>query len=173
MVSISVPILDRKICGCCKESKSISEFGMHKCSRDGLRAYCKPCWNSYKHKWRLANREKHDQHARRKRERDQDWKSRDPLQFNIKQRIYRLRREYGLTEEQFQAMIVENEGRCRCCGKVPGPEGWGIDHDHKTGEIRGLVCKSCNAGIGLLGDTLERVQLAVDYLSGFRHACTT
>lgn len=39
-----------------------------------------------------------------------------------------------------------------------------IDHDHETGRIRGLLCRPCNAGLGLLGDQDTRVQLALDYL---------
>ena len=51
---------------------------------------------------------------------------------------------------------------CECCGNVP--RYWVLDHNHKNNTFRGWVCKSCNNGLGLFGDTLEGVMNAVRYL---------
>ena len=51
---------------------------------------------------------------------------------------------------------------CECCGIVGATLCW--DHDHKTGKHRGWICSNCNTGIGKLGDNVEGVQKAVDYL---------
>jgi hypothetical protein len=51
---------------------------------------------------------------------------------------------------------------CECCKKIP--KKWCLDHDHETNLFRGWICDSCNTGIGLLGDTIEGVQKALDYL---------
>ena len=65
---------------------------------------------------------------------------------------------------------------CQCCGKPVYkskediPEGvigrwvWQCDHDHKTGEFRGWICKSCNTGFGGLGDNIESLSNALEYL---------
>jgi len=52
---------------------------------------------------------------------------------------------------------------CECCGKVPKKH-MALDHDHKTNEFRGWICDKCNVGIGLLGDDLEGVTNAMNYL---------
>jgi hypothetical protein len=59
---------------------------------------------------------------------------------------------------------------CDCCGKIvtetKGINSLVIDHDHETGEFRGWVCNDCNVGIGRLGDTVEGLEQAIDYLKG-------
>lgn len=76
-------------------------------------------------------------------------------------------RDYGLTVAQYRAMFEAQGGLCACC-KRPGVEGRKtvlcVDHCHETSQVRGLLCGNCNAAIGLLGDTLEGVLAAVDYL---------
>ncbi len=54
---------------------------------------------------------------------------------------------------------------CECCGNPPSGRGsLHLDHDHATGKFRGWICSKCNAGIGLLGDTIEGALRAFDYL---------
>lgn len=53
---------------------------------------------------------------------------------------------------------------CDCCGKLCDNETLNLDHDHKTGRFRGYLCKSCNTGIGLLGDTIEGLNMGIRYL---------
>lgn len=81
----------------------------------------------------------------------------------------RKRREYGLTNEQYDAMAEAQDGLCACCGQNPSPKegihgGLCVDHHHVTGWVRGLTCHSCNRGIGFLGDTTEAVERALRYL---------
>ena len=52
---------------------------------------------------------------------------------------------------------------CECCGK-PVTRNWQLDHCHDTGDFRGWLCKQCNTGLGNLGDNLQSLQLAVEYL---------
>ena len=52
---------------------------------------------------------------------------------------------------------------CECCGK-PVYRNWQLDHCHDTGDFRGWLCKQCNTGLGNLGDTLQSLKLAVEYL---------
>lgn len=81
----------------------------------------------------------------------------------------KLANEYGLTPEGYQRIYEEQAGRCAICGDQSQSGsfvGLQVDHDHETGEIRGLLCGKCNKGIGLLGDTLEGLLRAVAYLKG-------
>jgi hypothetical protein len=72
-----------------------------------------------------------------------------------------LRMRYGLTAEQVDAMIAEQDGLCAICREKPAGH---VDHDHVTGEVRGILCSGCNAGLGSFGDSLDRVYGALSYL---------
>ena len=69
---------------------------------------------------------------------------------------------YGITREEYDAMVARQEGKCLVC--LQEPKRLYIDHDHATGKIRGLLCNRCNAGLGFLGDDVERVRAAARYL---------
>lgn len=60
------------------------------------------------------------------------------------ERVGRLRSNYGLSPEQYKALIAANEGRCPICANRS--TSWQVDHNHKTGEVLGAVCISCNVG---------------------------
>lgn len=72
-----------------------------------------------------------------------------------------LKRTYGLTLEEVSQHLT-----CDICGKKlePNPRRRVVDHDHVTKQIRGIVCARCNVGIGNLGDNIEGVQNALEYL---------
>ena len=62
-------------------------------------------------------------------------------------------------------MLEEQNGGCWICGKQPtGKRALDIDHDHKTGKVRGLLCSNHNRAIGLLGDDIRALVKALDYL---------
>lgn len=71
--------------------------------------------------------------------------------------------DYGI--DQFDAMFKEQGEACAVCNK-PDPEHWNwcVDHDHKTLQIRGILCKMCNSAISWLGDTLTGLERAIVYL---------
>lgn len=70
---------------------------------------------------------------------------------------------FGITKED-QAIIRTVE-LCQICFETGGAKGLGIDHDHETGQIRGMLCFRCNQAIGLLRDCPARVMNALDYLN--------
>ena len=158
-----------KTCSKCKQSLPLNRFGLHNKTKDKLRTYCKECWNAYKHEWRIHNPDKFIEQQRRNNQ-NTKLRGRYKVQPLSEQRTQRLKRLYGLTDAQYESILAEQDGRCACCGRVPDLEPR-VDHDHKTGDVRGILCHKCNVGIGLLGDTEDRVQLAVDYLAGKRHVC--
>lgn len=80
-------------------------------------------------------------------------------------RDQQLWRAYRLSIERFAQIFAEQGNRCGCCSATdPGDASWHVDHDHRTGAIRGILCSGCNTGIGQLGDDLEGLQRAVTYL---------
>ena len=80
-------------------------------------------------------------------------------------RDYDWQYKYGLSPEQYLTMWEEQEGKCKICGKEP-PEGeyLHVDHNKETGEVRGLLCKKCNRGLGLFNDNPKCLIRAAEYV---------
>ncbi len=81
------------------------------------------------------------------------------------QRRSKLRLKYGMTVEQYDALAIKQGGACAICRK---PKPLHVDHCHKTGMVRGLLCNGCNVGIGHLGDDPQTVEAAAAYLRSSR-----
>jgi len=79
----------------------------------------------------------------------------------------RYRYCYGVSFDEYEAMLVAQEGRCAVCRSEHAGGRWKrlhVDHDHATGKVRGLLCHNCNLAIGLLRDDPDRLLRAVEYL---------
>jgi hypothetical protein len=74
-----------------------------------------------------------------------------------------LPRKYGLTEVQRAELIASQGGVCCICLSAPATH---VDHCHKTGRVRGVLCFNCNSGLGLLRDDPDAMNRAADYLEG-------
>ncbi len=70
--------------------------------------------------------------------------------------------KYGLTRERYLQMVNDQAGCCAICDKPTTP--LCVDHDHATGRVRGLICDSCNVGLGRFEDDVARLQRAASYL---------
>ena len=84
-----------------------------------------------------------------------------------------LKRHYGLTLEQYDALYRAQAGRCAICGRHEDEVRWGpegasglvVDHRHsESGEVRGLLCLHCNTGVGCFGDDPDRLEAAARWL---------
>ena len=76
---------------------------------------------------------------------------------------YHLSR-YGITVDDFKAMLTAQGGTCAICGDAPERR-LHVDHDHRTGQVRGLLCTGCNKGIGCFRDDPDRLRGAIRYLA--------
>jgi len=72
--------------------------------------------------------------------------------------------KYGITKEQFDELFKNQEGKCPIC-KTELKEEIHIDHDHLTGQVRGVLCGKCNKGLGQFNDNIESLTNAIKYLS--------
>jgi hypothetical protein len=99
-------------------------------------------------------------------------------QMKGRSRNARLLRKYGVTADEYGHMLSVQNSACAVCGDVvdvasngglPAIEGHAlvVDHNHKTGNVRGLLCRECNLGIGYFKDDPVRLQWAIKYLEGF------
>ena len=77
----------------------------------------------------------------------------------------RVRALYGIEPEEYLKMCEEQKGTCAICGQEPSTQrGLHLDHCHKTGKVRGLLCHGCNVGIGSLREDPDILSKALDYL---------
>lgn len=81
-------------------------------------------------------------------------------------RAARLKERYGMTLEQYDSILSSQGGKCAICSYIPNENGevLAIDHDHSTGKIRGLLCRSCNSGLGYFKDNTEVMRKAIIYI---------
>ena len=73
-----------------------------------------------------------------------------------------LMRRYGLTPEQVRVMLEKQNHMCAICNNPFGLQN--IDHCHKTGKVRGVLCVNCNRGLGAFGDNIQNMEKALEYL---------
>jgi len=141
-----------KQCNRCKETKPATCFEYNPQQRDGMRATCRQC---------LA-----PANAKRSRVYKAQQRANDPVKFRLVQRGKQYVRRYGLNEGDFERMNDTQNGKCAICANSPDPKKrfLDIDHDHKSGKVRELLCTNCNTGLGRFRDDPDILIKAVNYL---------
>ena len=157
---------ETKRCSKCGVEKPLSEFHRDKTHKDGYHNQCKEC----KKKYRAANRERLNARAKEfyaaNREQQKVYSKKRYAVNRERYREYRLKRNYGLSIEDYNALFEAQAGCCAICGchQSELKKKLAVDHDHVTGEVRGLLCVACNAAIGLLCDDPELLEKGKVYL---------
>lgn len=82
----------------------------------------------------------------------------------LNMRRWRLQKTYGLSLESFNTLLESQGNRCAIC---QGVSEFCVDHDHDTGQVRGILCQSCNRALGMMKDNPSIAQQAAEYL--FKH----
>lgn len=102
------------------------------------------------------------------------WCKNNPELRYLRYLRHRLKSKYGLTIEQYHAILKRQHGLCAICGmklRVSTPEERLVRYgnmavvDHKGKVVRGILCNNCNRGIGLLGENIATLRRAIRYLS--------
>ncbi len=146
-----------KVCATCKETKSYLCFTKVSRRHDLLDSNCKDCRNKIFAEYREANREKlHQRYVEHKKN--------NPEAVAKAHRKTKLK-QYALTPERYDSILVGQEGKCSICRRLPHPDQrLAVDHCHTTGQVRGLLCFKCNQAIGALDECPERIFSAIEYL---------
>jgi len=131
-----------RACTKCGEVKPVSDYHRLVTTQSRLRSSCKDCTNAQNRAYK-----------------------KDPLS---QPKILGLHlQRYGITVEQYKAMVDEQEGLCAICG-TSEPGEWFtrlvVDHCHSTGKVRGLLCAKCNRGLGQFKDNPQMLRSAIAYL---------
>ncbi len=138
-----------KTCSKCGVQKDPQAF--HVATGGRLRADCRDCRNAVTRAWR----------------------ERTQYAGSLVQRRSHLKSVYGLAEAQYDQMLTDQGGCCAICqggldsGRFGVNKHLDVDHCHKTGKIRGLLCSKCNRGIGQLNDDPALLRAAITYLESF------
>jgi hypothetical protein len=166
-----------KICTGCKTEKDLNCFGAHPNGKFGKQAKCYECYKASSKRYYAGNKHLWEEREKRMREEDPEalkkknrdaaarWRA-NPENIRQKKMAY-IETRYGMPYEQFEKMEVDQGGVCAICGRPPTNTKYGrlhVDHDHATGRVRGLLCHTCNAGLGQFQDKVEWIQAAVAYL---------
>ena len=134
---------DTKYCSKCKLIKPLKDFTRNSRGRKGIHCHCRICA------------------ALTRKERRADGTNRD----------YRLRKIYGISSVEYDEMLAKQKGCCAICGRSgPGGRRRGhlvVDHNHVTGQIRGLLCHPCNTALGMFNDDSQVLVIATEYLKRF------
>lgn len=142
-----------KICPKCKTDKPITEYWQRK-TRQGRQpaSRCKPCSTQANRDWRKKK---------------PDYEKRRYQASKLETRERHLVRKYGVDLAAYDQMLTKQNGKCAICSKLARQENYGVlhvDHCHKTGAVRGLLCRNCNHVLGLMNDNPDLVRAAANYL---------
>ena len=148
-----------KVCSKCSLVKPVLDFGRCKGTLDGLRKTCKSCKSKEGKEYYAAHVEVERQRSRDRTERDPGYRREYALahldQEARSKRSHNLRVRYGLSLEDYEKLLAVQHGGCAICGVlVSGGRSslLHVDHDHKTKQVRGLLCSECNLRLGHVED---------------------
>lgn len=136
-----------KLCSSCKKEKPAEDFGRDKYKKSGLKSACRSCTKQY-------HKEYSEEYRKINREKLKD----NTLWYDRKS-------SYGLTKEDYYELLSKQLGVCAICKESPKDIiRMHVDHCHSTGKVRGLLCRTCNQGIGFFKDSVAKLRNAACYL---------
>lgn len=137
--------METKICKKCNNEKKLSEFWVDNSRIDGLCPRCKVC-ESNRIKDKYHNKEGEKERIKYKH----------------------IERRYGLTKEEYLQKLNKQGCQCEICKvELKNDIKTHIDHNHKTGKVRGILCKECNHILGWVKDDINRIQWYINYLNKY------
>lgn len=153
-----------KECRRCLAARPVVDFCADKRTSDGLRKWCKACWNAYmRARWADGRIDRN-----KKSVSDKAWREANPVKVKTINRRSRLKRFFGITLEQYDGMLAAQGRCCAACGSSDSGDRrfdtFAVDHDHDTGKVRGLLCANCNRALGLVKDDPDTLVALAAYV---------
>lgn len=149
----TLPPADRKVCSKCKKDKPATEFYKTKRSKSGLSSWCIQCWREFDFSSKRLKYRR--EHARQFRIINKD---------KLKERdLYTL---YKINPDDLNKLYKKQNNKCAICNReLDINVKVCIDHDHNKNIVRGLLCATCNGGLGMFKDDIKLLQKAITYLT--------
>ena len=164
-----------KTCSKCVKSKPITAF--YRRSTGRVLSYCKSYLKKihqleqirFRKKIRVRRRKYGIEYRRKNKEKlrlkQLERGAKHPRRERRVKKNGQLVANYGITLKQFNVLLKLQDGKCAICRRVPSKRiRFGVDHNHATGTIRGILCGPCNHGIGMLKDNVKLLCRAIAYL---------
>lgn len=155
-----------KTCTKCLKEKDIDCFPTYKKSKGGVHSQCRKCLCDYQRNYKRTPKaveyQRNYQRRDHVRQYQKEYKEKNRQRLLNYHRNRWLKVKYGISQKDYEKMFKEQGGRCAIC-LVPH-ELLAVDHDHKTGDIRQLLCNPCNQGIGMLREDCQVLRSAIKYL---------
>jgi hypothetical protein len=148
-----------KACSTCAQVKGFEDFYRRSVGPTGRKSQCIACYRDGQRAYNATEHAKRRKRVERTRRRAQD-----PERYDRLVRAAQFKSKYGITLAHYEQMLADQGGCCAVCGLLGGDWTLLVDHCHTTGRVRGLLCRKCNSGIGMLGDSAAGVQQALSYL---------
>ena len=144
-----------KKCTICKEFKSLDNYTKDKRTKTGLDYACRPCKRTIARKYKIDYPERIYAYNKK-------WAATHKDQ----RKKANLKSDYGLDLSAYNQLLTKQLNSCAICLKSQEviKKALCVDHDHKTGRIRGLLCDLCNRGLGHFFDNECNLERAVEYL---------
>lgn len=153
----------RRRCKKCKKVRAASKFSNDKTRADGKFPWCTYCQRTSVLPFQNADAPLNGHICPMCDTPCRGHGNRRHCSRGCKERAYGLRHNYNLTPQQYKAMVADTGGVCHICGKRPTQ--WQVDHNHRTGEVTGVVCKACNVGaLAMTFHDIEFVRRLLSYL---------
>ena len=153
-----------KICTQCKLELDIHAFTKVKSKSEKRRSKCKKCNNDVKKEYRRNNKEKGLSKEKQIRLKNKDQIAKSRLKPKEKYAARTLETKYGINLSDYNLLLKKQNSLCAICNKTSDKK-LCVDHNHKTGSIRGLLCKECNFGLGNFKDNIAIFESAINYLN--------
>lgn len=135
-------------------------------SREKKRAYDAEYRRQNRERLQAFNRDYYRANAERIRAYMRDYRRKHPR----KAKSAVLKALWGISLDDYERMLADQNGGCAICGTPPTTRRLCIDHNHKTGAVRGLLCDDCNFGLGFFRESAERMISAIQYLAKYAPA---
>lgn len=155
-----------KVCSKCRLILSKDQFVKDKTEKSGLTSHCKKCRNARQAIWREKNPDKiRAINDARKADRKKYYGC---PKRKLKYKEAQLREAFGISLSDYDKMLLDQNGKCAICDRSNTGNSknkyFSVDHSHMTGKIRGLLCSSCNIGMGALKDDPLILRRAATYI---------
>jgi len=162
-----------KICTRCKKTRVLSKFTKQKECKDGVRSICKHCDKEWRANYYLNNKEKIKKSVSQWQKenrvlvyaRKKSYYKKHPIKRKQYQRLCNLKYKFGMTVNDYNKILKNQNYTCAICHKKESKQKHlSVDHNHKTGKVRGLLCSNCNNTLGLLYEDIKILKSMITYL---------
>lgn len=147
------------LCTGCKTAYPISHYSKNKGKPKGINQYCRSCQSTKNKEYQRRLKKGELLHTK-------CFYKKGTKEHNDHTKNQCLRYAYNITLDKYNTLFAEQLGCCAICGihQSKLTKSLGVDHNHTTGRVRGLLCTKCNTGIGHLNENIDILNKSIDYL---------